>query len=129
MRQPKKVLPEFPDLSFTYNVLRQRREFIKRLEAHHVGKANAVKSARIQRALGISGPQVRELRALCQRMRLPVCSDTQAGYFIGNQVEVKMTRAQYLSRVSQLMLCVHGLEEWEAGQGQIQLTDRWGMPL
>lgn len=129
MKHLKQVLPEFPDLSFTYKVLRQRREFVARLEANHRGKANAIKSSRIESALKLTGAQVRELRALCQRMRIPICSDTHVGYFMGDIKEVQMTRAQYKSRVKQLMLCVRGLEEWEAGENQIELKDQWGMRL
>lgn len=129
MKHLKQVLPQFPDLSFTYKVLRQRREFVARLEANHRGKANAIKSSRIERALKLSGSQVRELRALCQRMRIPICSDTQAGYWFGDGADVKRTRQQYLSRISQIMLCVRGLEEFEAGENQIEIIDHWGMRL
>ncbi|TCK89048.1 hypothetical protein EDC19_2462 [Natranaerovirga hydrolytica] len=86
-----------------------KEQLAEYLHRYHHGAENAVISKTLERALGISGKELRDLVNALRREGIPIASD-QSGYFYAKtEAEVRLTIRHMRNRISGISAAVSGL--------------------
>ena len=98
-----------------------KEQLAEYLHRYHHGAENAVISKTLERALGISGKELRDLVNALRREGISIASD-QSGYFYAKtEAEVRLTIRHMRNRISGISAAVSGLRRSLAAFDDIQI--------